>query len=244
MTVRNDILSDDLTKEQAIVIERIMNGFTDGLHATKFVESGERVRQPRPAVDIDGFTDLVMRVVQEQQNSEEIVSEHRVKFLQDFNPEDITTEVITFGLLRRDPWSMSQGQHFNQRVRELKPHIRGIENDPEKPGHKTIILGQKFESEIVFTCWAKTNKQANIRARWFEDVMRNWSWYIRYNGVEDFYFIGQDEDITVRLGTTENLLMGRPLRYYVRTERLSHVLEPIIRRIVIKYGLGSPIETE
>jgi hypothetical protein len=244
MTVRDDILSDDLTTEQAFVVEKIMGGFTDGLHSSNFVTKGERVRQPKPAVDIDGFTDLTMRIIQEQQISEEIVTDRRVQFLQDFNPEDIRTEVITFGLRRREPWSMSQGKPFNQRHQEYKPHIRGIESDLAYPGHKVVVLGQKFENEIVLTCWAKTNKQANIRARWLEDTMRDWTWYIRYNGVEDFYFVGQEEDITIQLNGTENLLMGRPLVYYVRTERLSHVLEPTIRRIVVKYGLGNPNNTE
>ena len=62
--------------------------------------------------------------------------------------------------------------------------------------------------------------------------------------ITDFYFLGQDEDVSLTLGDSENVIMGRPLRYYVRTERLSHVLEPTIRHIVIKYGLGNNNTTE
>lgn len=245
MVVRDDILPEELTTEQGIVIDEILHEFDQD-----FVDNignrgmnlpiEERLRQPKPAQDIDGFTDLVMRVIEEQQNSEEVPLKNRVKFLQDFPPGGIETEIITFGLLRRNPASMSQGQHFNQRVREVKPHIRGIENDPTRPGYKVVTLGQRFENELVFTCWAKTNKQANKRARWLEDTLRNWTWYIRYEGVTDFYFLGQDEDMVLKLDGTENVLMGRPMRYWVMTERLSHILEPTIRRIVVKYGLGQP----
>ena len=241
MVVRDDILPEELTTEQRIVVDGILHDFTDSLGSRGTnLPQGERLRQPKPAQDIDGFTDLVMRVIEEQQNSDEVPLKNRVKLLQDFPPGDIETEIITFGLLRRLPSSMSQGQHFNQRVREVKPHIRGIEDDPTRPGYKVITLGQKFENEIVFTCWAKTNKQVNKRARWLEDTLRNWTWYIRYEGIEDFYFLGQDEDLVLKLDGTENVLMGRPMRYYVRTERLSHVLEPTIRKIVVKYGLGQP----
>jgi hypothetical protein len=241
MVVRDDILPEALTSEQRIVIDSILHEFTDAAGSSgMYLPRGERLRQPKPAQDIDGFTDLVMRVLEEQQNSEDIPLKNRVTFLQDFPPRDVETEIITFGLVRRLPSSMSQGQHFNQRVREVKPHIRGIEDDPTRPGYKMIMLGQKFENEIIFTCWAKTNKQANRRARWLEDTLRNWTWYIRYEGIEDFYFLGQDEDRILKLDGTENKLMGRPMRYYVRTERVSHILEPTIRRIVVKYGLGQP----
>jgi len=241
MVVRDDILPEDLTTEQRIVVDNILQNFSESAGSVSmYLPQGERARQPKPAQDIDGFTDLVVRVIEEQQNSEEVPLNSRIKVVQDFPPNEIETEIISFGLLRRTPGSLSQGQHFNQRVREIKPRIRGIEDDPTRPGYKVVTLGQKFENEIVFTCWAKTNKQANKRARWLEDVLRNWTWYIRYSGVEDFYFLGQDGDVLIKLDGTENTLKGRPLRYYVRTERLSHVLEPTIRRIVVKYKLGQP----
>lgn len=245
MAVRDDILPEELTTSQSVVVEQIVSNILERYSRTEAnVPHGERLRQPKPAQDINGFFDLVRRVVEEQQNSEQVPIKNRIKFLQDFPPGDIETEVITFGLIQRRPFSMSQGQHFNQRVREVKPHMRGIEDDPARPGYKVITHGQLFENEIVFTCWAKTNKQANIRARWFEDQMRDWRWYIRYEGVSDYYFIGQDEDIALKLDGTENILMGRPLRFWVKTERLSHVLEPTIRRIVVQYGLGQNSDTE
>ena len=245
MVVRTDILPETLTTEQRVVVSSIMHEFVDllGSHGTTLQPDYEdRLRQPKPAQDIDGFTDLVMRVIEEQQNSEDTPTKNRVRFLQDFPPGDITTEIITYGLLRRWPASMSQGRDFNQKRREVKPRVRGIEDDPTRPGYAVVTLGQRFENELVFTCWAKTNKQANRRARWLEDTLRDWTWYIRYMGINNFYFLGQDKDEVLSLDGTKNVLMGRPLRYWVMTERMSHVLEPTIRRIVVKYGLGQPLE--
>lgn len=245
MVVRTDILPEALTTEQQVVVESIMHEFRDLLGSrgtTLQPDYGDRLRQPKPAQDIDGFTDLVMRVIQEQQNSEDVPAKNRVRFLQDFPPDNVETEIITFGLFRREPSSMSQGQPFNKKRIELKPRVRGIELDPTRPGYAVVTLGQRFENELIFTCWAKTNKQANRRARWLEDTLRDWTWYIRYEGIQDFFFLGQDKDQVLTLDGTKNVLMGRPLRYYVRTERMSHVLEPTIRRIVVKYGLGQPLD--
>jgi len=241
MAVRTDLLPEELTETQEIVVKSILGNFAEGLQANG---PQRRMRQPKPAKDIDGFVELVGRVIAEQQNSEQIPLENRVKFLEDFGPDDIRTEIISFSMVRRVPFSFSAGQHFNQRVREVKPHVRGIEDDPTRPGYKVITLGQRFENEILLVCWAKTNKQANRRARWLEDTLRNWTWYIRYEGIEDFYFLSQDEDITLVLDGTDNKLVGRPLRYWVKTQRVSHVLEPTIRRIVVEYGLGQTSTTE
>ena len=245
MTLRTDILPEELTQEQSFVVERIIST-NFNISALKNQDSlnDQRLRQPNPAQDIDGFIDILTRVVEEQQNEEDIALENRVQVLYDFASEDILTEVISVSLNRRTPGSFSQGQPFNQNVRELKPHVRGIENDKTRPGYAVIILGQKFENEIILTCWAKTNKQANRRARWLEDLMANWRWYFRYLGVEECLFVGQDADMTLKLDSIPNPLHGRPLRFYVRTERITNVLEPVIRRIIVTYGLVNNITNE
>jgi hypothetical protein len=239
MAIR-DILPDELTRDQQVIVEKVMRQYDEDLqrdHGT-YLPSGERMYQPKPAQDLDGLTDLLERIIGEQQNIEDTPEKNRVKFLEDFPPNPIETEVITFGLIKRMPASMSQGQHFNQKVREVKPHIRSIETDPSRPGYSVVTMGQKFENELALTCWAKTNKQVNRRVRWLEDTLKKWTWYIRYNGIDDFYFLGQDEDVLLKLDDSKNVLKGRPLRYYVRTERLTSVLEPVIRHIVVQMTLN------
>jgi hypothetical protein len=242
MTVRTDLLPDDLTTEQLITVEKIMGTIVD-IPKQSYLRSGERMLRPRQAQDIDGFTDLVSQVLEEEQDRIEVPADRRITLVQDFPPDGITTEVITFGLVRRKPGPFSRGPAFNNvGVSEVKPHVRGVEVDTSNPGMRTVIMGQKFENEIMLTCWARTNKQANIRARWLEDVMKNWTWYIRFNGIEDFFFMGQDEDIHMALDNTNQVLHGRPMRFYVRTERTTTILEPVIRHIVVKYNLGQLTE--
>jgi len=180
----------------------------------------------------------VQRVLQDKQNSEAIVSDLKLNFLEEHPPGQIKTETISYKLHSREPASFSQGKAHNKRVQEFKPHIRSIEYDPEQPGHAIITMGQQFENVVELTCWAKTNKIANQRARWLEDTLKEYAWYIKYEGIMEFYFERQDPDLVLEVDSTSNTLKGRPLMYYVRTERLTHVLEPTIRRIVVEYGLG------
>jgi hypothetical protein len=247
MTVRTDILPEDLTEEQTVIVHNIIQDYADGLpsdRGTGVLPFGSRVRQPRPAKDVEGFFTLVKRCLEDKQNSEAIASDLRLNFLEEHPPEEIETETISFKLRSREPASFSQGKALNQRVQEMKPHIRSIESDPTQPGHKIITLGQQFENVVELTCWAKTNKQANYRARWLEDTLREYAWYIKYEGVMEFFFQSQENDMVLEVDSTSNTLKGRPLLYYVRTERLTHILEPTIRRIVVEYGLGEHSSTE
>lgn len=240
MVVRDDILPEELTEQQTFIVDNIIKEFSAGIPESKqnMHPMGFRMRQPKPAKDVDGFTDLVMQVIQDKQNAEHIAANQRVVFTEDFPPGEVITEVITYRIQKRSPASFSRGKPFNQDVQEFKPHIRGIDVDPENPGYRVVTLGQKFENELILTCWAKTNKAANVRARWLEDLLKEYAWFIRYNGIDEYFFLQQGEDVGLQLQGTKNYLVGRPLHYYVRTERLTHVLEPTIRRIVVQYGLG------
>lgn len=245
MTIlRTDLIPEELTDMQRIVVQNVLSEYTSGLPKDVQPYLDRRPQHPRPVVDIDGFFDLVKTVVDEQQVNDEIDEDKKIKLLHDFQPQAMEMEVITHSVIKREPASMSKGGPFNQGTVEYKPRVRGIEDDPAKPGYRTIILGQKMENIVGFTCWAKTNKQADYRVRWLEKTMREWTWYIRYNGIDDCFFVGQDEDFMLTTDLPENRLMGRRLRYYVRTESYAYLLEPVVKRIIIKYGLASALNID
>jgi len=241
MPVRTDILPKELTERQTIIVESIIADYAESLprnRGSSVVPFGARVRQPRPAQDVDGFFSIVQRCLQDKQNSEAIANDLKLNFLEEHPPGEIKTETISFTLRSRAPASLSRGPALSGGRQEMKPHIRSLENDPTQPGHQVITMGQQFENEVVLTCWAKTNKVANQRARWLEDTLKEYAWLIKYEGVMESFFLRQEDDMVLEVDSTSNTLKGRPLIYYVRTERLTHILEPTIRRIVVEYGLG------
>jgi hypothetical protein len=245
MTVRTDILPDALLETTETEVQRIVGNYVADLHNDRRTRAqippGSRMRQPKPALDIDSLPNLIADSLDDKQETEGVPPKLRVGLIEDFPPGFAATEVITYGLFSRDPASMSQGRHQNQKRQEWKPSVRGIEDDNTKPGSKVIIFGQKYENELIYTCWAKTNKTANKRARWFEDLMKEYAWYIKYNGIDEFYMIKQESDIELKLDGTEHILHGRPFRFFARTERLTVAQEPTIRRLLIRLGVTDDI---
>lgn len=236
--LRTDILPEELTEDQRIIVEHIVQRVVPVTY--KDLDSQERVRQPREAQDIDGFFVLVNNALKDKQVDEGIGDDKKLIFTEELPPVDLATEVVTYSLIRREPATMG-GPPFEGSRHELKSHIRSIEDDPNHVGFKVITLGQHFENEVIFTCWAKTNKQANKRALWFEDLMREYAWYLKYNGVMECIFMRRLEDSSLDLTGERNILYARPLVYYVRTERLTHLSEPTIRRIVVQYDTDTNI---
>jgi len=239
MPVRDDILSEELTNEQQIEVEKVFDVFAKLSQEDRYPyqPANERLRKSRKSIDIHEIPSLLKEILDNKQTSEGIASEQLIVFTEEHPNVDITTEAITFSLVTREPGSISKGPAFNRGVQEWKPHIRGIEEDQQLPGQRIVVMGQKFDNEFMLTCWARSNKQANIRARWLEDVLRQYTWFLKFSGVEEFYFLGQGSDIALELSPNVRL-MGRPLRFFVRTESITNLKEQTIRKIIIQYGIG------
>jgi len=154
----------------------------------------------------------------------------------DFTEEDPKptdeTEVISFRLVRREPGAYSQGAPFEGPVKNLRPIVRESGNDPNDSNYRFSIQGYWYDNLIRFTCWARTNKQANERASWFEDFMEEYAWWFRLQGVGRVLFWGRGEDDTV--SEDANKWYGRPLDYFVRTEKLRRFEEKKLEEILIQ----------
>ena len=104
---------------------------------------------------------------------------------------------------------------------------------------KKLVMGQFYDNMVEFTCWAQTNKAANARALWFEDLMLTYHWYFKWMGVQEVFFVRRlaDNQLDGRLGG--NTLKSRKLRYFVRTDRTYSLEEKTLRDIVLKVGVKS-----
>ena len=246
MTVRTDLIPDSLVEDKSVQLERLASGVIETFRnmlrpelGSSYLPRGERPRQPKEAKDLDGALILVKQCIEDKQTVEGIPLDKRLVFTEEYPGENLSSETITFSLVRREPGIVSKGKPLVEGVQELKPHVRSIDPDPNIPGKVIITLGQKFDHEVLLVCWAKTNKQANFRARWLENMLREYTWFIKQNGVEEFLFMGQGEDLILDSRSYPNIITGRPLHYYIRTETLTHLSEETIRRVLITYSVGS-----
>ena len=178
------------------------------------------------------FYDLVNRALTDYQARAGISLVNYVNFTEeDPDPKD-TTEVISFRLIRREPGAYSQGAPFEGSVKNLKPIVRETGVDDDNSDYRFAIQGYWYDNLIRFNCWARTNKQANERACWFEDFMEDYTWWFKLQGVNRILFWGRGEDQTV--DDDGNKWFGRPLDYFVRTEKLRRFEEKKLEEILIK----------
>lgn len=185
---------------------------------------------PSPAADLPRFYELLNQALANQQAKEGAVK--TVKLVEGYPPTDFQGEVITFSLRRREPATFSQERPFSVGKRNYKPILREAFPDPREPGYLTLVFGLLFDNLVELTCWALTHKEANARALWLEELMLSYAWYFRQGGVNQLVYFGRDQDM-VHTSEDNQRLLGRPLLYYLRTEKLYTVREKTIDELVV-----------
>lgn len=190
--------------------------------------SSNRLRSPSPAVDIDGFYELTGEALEVFQLAEGRAADKLIIYSEEFQPENYERETISVRLRSRQPAVMSKTAPMGQ-PRELKPTVREVYDDPLLPGYQIWELGWMRDNVIEFCMWSKSNKEANKMALWFEDFMHYNMWFFRSRGVNQLYFNGRDEDFKI----LDKRLVGRPLTYFVRTERIIQLREKVLEEIIV-----------
>jgi hypothetical protein len=105
-------------------------------------------------------------------------------------------------------------------------------DDKENPGYRYVIKGYWYDNLVRFTCWARSNKAANARAEWFEQLMQEYSWWYALQGVNRVLFWDRGSDIVSVVDG--NKWYGRPIDFFVRTEKLRVFSEKELEQILIR----------
>jgi len=202
-----------------------------------------------PAVDLPGFYEIVSEIIEDYQDrtdvteqSQVIFSEEDPKFLSEQQTHTMYTEHITYKLCERLPGKVSAGRHGAGRGstdgrREWKPRLRRIERDPDDILKVELVMGQFYDNVVEFSCWAQSNKAANARALWFEDLMSSYRWYFKLRGVAEVYFIERLEDNAYDGELGANVLKCRKLRFFVKTDRTFSYKQTVLRSMIVKVGV-------
>jgi len=198
-----------------------------------------RLRSPSPAVDIDGFYNLVGEALNVYQLAEGRAKDRLIIYTEEYPPENYERETITVRLRNRQPAVMSRTAPRGQ-PRELKPTVREVYEDPILPGYQIWELGWMRDNVIEFTMWSQTNKEANKMALWFEDFMHYNMWFFRSRGVNQLYLDNREEDFKI----LDKRLVGRPIMYFVRTERIIQLREKVLEEIIVNAIVTTDQEAE
>lgn len=198
-----------------------------------------RLRSPFPAVDIDGFYSLVSEAMRSYQLAEGRAEERLIVFSEEYPPQNYENEMVTVRLIDRGPAVMSKSAPQGS-PRELKPTVREVYDDPVIPRYQIWELGWMRDNIIEFCIWSQTNKEANKIALWFEDFMNNNMWFFRSRGVNQLYFNGRDNDFVI----LDKRLVGRPLTYFVRTEKITQLREKVLEEMVVNLTVTTDVDAE
>jgi hypothetical protein len=131
----------------------------------------------------------------------------------------------------------SQGRPMEKKVQNLRPIVREILDDPDNPGYRKAILGYFYDNILRITCWARTNKAANARALWLEDVMEEYTWFFVYSGVNRILYQGRGPERYKDVAN--NRIYGRSVDYFVRTEKLRTISQKTLEEIVINLAVAT-----
>jgi len=226
-----DILREDLTESPyRIEVQKVFD-FIAGDYPTR-EEKLARSKTLGKAKSLLEFYDLVRQVIDDYESRTGTSEADKILLTEEDPDIDVKTETITLSLVSREPGAFQSGPPGQASVRNLRPRCRESKLDPENPGYRMAVTGYWYDNVVRFTCWATTNKAVNARAEWFENLMEEYSWFFKMQGVDRVLFHGRDTDLVANI--MNNKWYGRPMNYFVRTEKLRVFSEKTIEEIIIK----------
>jgi hypothetical protein len=196
----------------------------------------DRTVTPGKAKDIVEVTDLIEQAIVDYDKRFGVTKGAKVEIVYERPEKEFDDEVIAISFATREPGMVGQGRPFENKTKNLRPILREILDDPEYLGYKKAILGYYYDNIIRLTCWARTNKTANKRAIWLENLMEQYTWWFAYSGVNRIFYEGWRTPVLLDINNQR--FYGRPIDFYVRTEKLFHMSQKKIEEILISLTLN------
>lgn len=233
MSILQDILRDDLKEEdkKILIQEYFFKVFSEGLTKSDFARS----KTLGNAASLLDFYDFVNQAIDNYESRQGVTEANQVLFTEEEPDNEAKNESIVFGLVKRQPGAFSRGAPLEASVKNQRPIVREILNDVEHPTYKKIVLGYWYDNVVRFTCWARTNKAANRRAEWFEDLMEEYLWWFKLKGVNRVLFLERQPDIAIEINS--NKWYGRPIDFFVRTEKIRIYSEKALEQVLLKVAV-------
>lgn len=238
--LRDDILPSDLTTEKVRILVR--HQFNQLINSSRELPNAfPRSRTPGEAKTLNDFYHLVQLAITSKLDLEGANEDAQLFYTEEFSDIEQNLETLTFSLVERLPGHYSEGPPMGGDVRNFRPMLREVKEDPDNPGYQRAVFGMWYDNIVRFTCWARTNRTANARAFWFEELMEDYKWFFIIRGVRRVLFWRRNEDLerdtTQTDASTTNKYYGRPLEYFVKTEKIRVFTEKELENIILNVNV-------
>ncbi len=233
--LRRDILTEDLsTVPQRVLVST---------HYASLIETAEhhtKSTTPGNSKNIIQVMSLVKDAIEDYENRKHTNEKDKVVVAYEDPDKLVEMETISINIESRQPGGFGGGAPLQAQIKNQRPILREEEEDPDAPGYKRAILGYFHDNILRLTCWALTNKAANARMLWLEEVMEEYLWYFRISGTNRFLYLRHGPQLVKTV--SNNRMYGRPIDYFVRTETLRAVSEKELETIYVNLALRKDYE--
>jgi len=233
--LRTDLLDPDLivnNQKVKIIVDEVMTHITE-----KSIP--DRTKTPGKAKDIVEVMELIRTAIKDYEARNHTIPDAQVGIAYEKPDKAFETELITMAVTSRVPGMYQQGRPNEGNIKNRRPLLRETLDDPDAPGYKRLVLGYFYDNILRLTCWAKTNKQANERALWLETVMEEYDWFFVYSGVNRLLYESWRTNEVVDIGN--NRYYGRPIDFFVRTEKLINMREKTLEQIIFRLTVSNEV---
>lgn len=146
---------------------------------------------------------------------------------------------IVYSLVRKEPGSIG-AQPFG-RQKQYKPRfMERLRPQRSSSGHTIEVYAHRFDLLVEFSCYTTDNRSADLLADWFEDFMRQYTWVLKLNGVQEILYWQRLRDETVTKWRQD--LKSRSVQYFFRIEEILPELVKDIAKIDATIDLEAEIE--
>jgi len=241
--LRQDILSTDLITARPTV--QVEAGTLFNRIIRNAETFGNRTTTPGTAKEIVEAMELIGHAIEDYETRTNVNADARVHYLYSKPDQPSQLEAITAELVDRDPGVMERTslrqRKLSSKVRNIKPLLREIKEDPDNPGYKRAILGYFYDNTVRLTCWARTNKTALQRALWLEEVLEEYQWYFTSAGVNRLLYDGRGPNMLEEV--QNNRIYGISIDVFIRTEKLRAVSEKELEQVIIRLAVARVVTT-
>jgi hypothetical protein len=163
-----------------------------------------------------------------------------VSITEEYPPEDMAkfgNEVISYRVISREPANMSTDG-------ERRPHRRFRPSytvkDPDVGDNIIQVHTRPLDHDIEFTCWATSNKLANKRVLWLENLFVAHTWAFKIQGADRFIFERRLSDGYMTVNNQR--LIYRPLRFKLRFNEFQTVASYELKNVLLAISQVSSVE--
>lgn len=231
--LRTDLLDPKLLKTTSGIKVVASNQF-QGL-----INRAERPRTTTPgaAKDIIEVMDLIQNAILDCEKRTRTTTDGKIDVVFEYPTKAIDVETISISFQQRVPGGFGQGAPMESSTHNRKAILREVVDDEDNPGYKRAVFGYLYDNVLRLTAWARTNKAANARAIWIETLMDEYMWYFVHSGVNRILFEGWQKSEVLDIG--DNTFYGRPIEYYVKTEKITTVSQKTLEDIMINLAISN-----